>query len=61
MTIDLLPGRGVRLPAPGSEPRREEPFAFDSDSLHAPDPEPVRPVRPSQPASQPAEPTEAAE
>ncbi|MEV7185987.1 hypothetical protein [Kitasatospora sp. NPDC093102] len=50
MTIDLLPGRGVPLPAPGHKPRREEPFAFDSASPRAPDPEPVRPVRPTEPA-----------
>ncbi|MFD5432304.1 hypothetical protein ACFWJ4_09010 [Kitasatospora sp. NPDC127067] len=27
MTIDLLPGRGLRLPAPGREPHRKEPFS----------------------------------
>ncbi|MFF2745916.1 hypothetical protein ACFVVA_10260 [Kitasatospora sp. NPDC058048] len=36
MTIDLLPGRGLRLPAPGGEPHRKEPFSSGSLPHSAP-------------------------
>ncbi|MEU3571446.1 hypothetical protein AB0E96_23920 [Kitasatospora sp. NPDC036755] len=41
------PGTRRRPAAPSRKPRHEEPFVFESASLHAPEPDPVHPVDPT--------------